>query len=612
METTILGRYLSKVKISVLPLACGILLFGRVDCTFAVTKTTIATGLQAAVGVALDEEHNHLYFVEYGAGTLKRLGLSSPSHDLIARDLSHPEDVQLDLAHGLAYVTTRDAPGTGGLWKIDISTGSKSLVTFNLGAPQQLVLDIPNNQAFTVGHKDGRLRRINLTTGAKTPIFKELGKPVGLAITKDKKYAYVTEQKAPAQISKIDLTMGVKVGEYVVRNGVGGVSLVAPFFLAWTDNSQNSLYVVERDPANKVSRVDLITSTKNDAVTEVVPPPPWWWRPSGIVVSSANTPAYVATDKAIVKVDMGLDISEPGFMGVGHVPISKIDSGGYATTDPGYFFQVKNAPFGGTLNIFGNLSDFKGLGATYYGVRLSKDGVDLGALNLSWNAYKWDPALSEYKLVSVAPLPDTTMYLIPAEYPANPEWWYPSFLIMRWPSGQNGLYRFTLVLYDGSGTDITPSGLKELTVLIDNTPPVVNIHNIFQNKPPITDIEPCVIVDSGWNKFTFKITANDAEGHLYNYALSALYGYHQHLAITSDSYENHIGLPPPPYVPVLWSGIVNGIVPASPISVPCNCAYTFYLRAWGRTINGYNRIQYVDYHKSITVDLPSLSPCTKP
>lgn len=627
MENIISRQYPAKVKLLFLFLACGILFFAKVDFTYAVTKTTIASGLNAAVGAAIDESKNQLYFVEYnppGNGTLKRINLppecgtsTTPPCDTtittIADNFSHPEDVQLDLAHGFAYVTTRDDLGTtGALWKVNLSTGSKSMVTFNLGAPQQLVLDIANNQAYTVGYDDGRLRRIDLTTGVKTPIFKGLEEPVGLAITKDRKYAYVTEQHTPARISKIDLTMGVKVEE-VITDGISGVSLVAPFFLAWTDNSQNSLYIVERDPANKVSRVELATSTKYDAITEIVPPPLWWWRPSGIVVSSANTPIYVTTDKAIVKVGLALDTSEPGFMGVGHVPISKIDGNGYATTDPGYFFEVKNAPFGGTLNIFGNLYDWiNNLSATHYKVEVSKDGAVPVGLGLSWNAYKWNPILSEYELVPVAPDPITKKYAIPAEYISNPAWWYPSFLIMRWPSGENGLYTFTLRLYDGGGTDITPAGLEELTVLIDNTPPTVNIHNIFQNKPPITDIEPCVIVDNGKNEFTFKITANDTDGHLHSYALSALYGNNQYLPISSDSYNNHINPPPPPYAPVLWSGVVNQIVPASPEDVPCNCAYTFYLGAWGRTINGYNRIQYVDYHKSITINLPTLSICTSP
>lgn len=259
MENTNSRRYLVKAKFLILLLAFGTFLIPRVDFVYAATTTQIASGLSAAVGVALDESDSCLYFVEYSAGTLKRIKLSPECEmattppcpiETIATGFSHPEAVQLDLDHGFAYVTTRDDPGTtGALWKVDVSTGSKSLVTFNLGAPQQLVLDVPNNQAYVVGYDDGRLRCIDLTTGAKTPLFIGLGHPVGLAVTDDGNYAYVTEQDAPARISKIDLVLGVKVGE-VITDGVSGVSLVSPFFLAWTDSSRNSLYVVERDPVN--------------------------------------------------------------------------------------------------------------------------------------------------------------------------------------------------------------------------------------------------------------------------------------------------------------------------------------------------------------------------
>lgn len=598
MENIIQRQHLAKVKSLFLLLACGILLLASVDFTYAVTQTTIATGLKAAVGAALDESKNQLYFVEYNAGTLKCVNLFPPYSPcpgtplpggVIATGFSHPEDVQLELAHGFAYVTTRDDPGTtGALWKVNLSAGSKSMITFNLGAPQQLVLDTSNNQAFVVGYDDGRLRRIDLTTGAKTPVFVGLGHPVGLAITKDKKYAYVTEQDAPARISKIDLTLGIKDPTPVVTG------LTAPFFLAWTDNSQNSLYVVERDPANKVSRIDLISKTKNDAITGLP------WRPSGIVVSSIATPVYITTDKEIVKVDM-VTLTGPVFMGVGHVPSTKIDSNGYATTDPGYFFQVKHSPFGGTLNIFGNLNNFKALGATHYEVLVSKDGGPFVPINLSWNMYKWNPTTLQYELVPIAPVSGTTRYLIPAEYPLNAAWWYPSFLFMQWPSGENGLYTFKVKIYPGAiGPELPglPAALNSLTVRIDNTPQDVKIVSIWQKGTPDKEIKACDIVSTGNNQYYFKITAYDPNHHLLSYGLSALWGDNKSASIASDSYSSHVDAEGP----YLWSGIINTKVPATVWSASCNCAHTFYLGAWKRTIDGYNYILYRDYHKSITIN----------
>jgi DNA-binding beta-propeller fold protein YncE len=621
MENTNSRRYLVKAKFLILLLAFGTFLIPRVDFVYAATTTQIASGLSAAVGVALDESDSYLYFVEYSAGTLKRIKLSPECEmtttppcpvETIATGFSHPEAVQLDLDHGFAYVTTRDDPGTtGALWKVDVSTGSKSLVTFNLGAPQQLVLDVPNNQAYVVGYDDGRLRCIDLTTGAKTPLFIGLGHPVGLAVTDDGNYAYVTEQDAPARISKIDLVLGVKVGE-VVTDGVSGVSLVSPFFLAWIDSSRNSLYVVERDPVNRVARVDLTTSEKYDAVTGLP------WRPSGIALSSLGTPVYVTTDNQIVKVDMvEFDLTEPVFLGIGHVPSTEIVDG-YATTDPLYFYKVQHSPFGGTLNIFGNLSHFKALGATHYEVLVSKDGGPYVPLGLSWNAYKWNPApaIAKYELVPVAPEPATTRYVIPDEYPLNAGWWYPPFLFMRWPSGENGLYTFEVKIYDAGSSDITwklPAAKNSLTVRIDNTPPDAKILSICQKGTagsitgpcyPDKEIKPCDIVTPGNNEYYFRITAYDANHHLRYYTLRALWGNNRSETICHDSYNNHVDEEGPYW----WSGEINFSVPRTPADAPtiwgakCNCAHTFYLRAGKRTINGYNYILRRHYHKSVTIN----------
>ena len=575
---------------------------------YAVNVTNVVTGLNGAIGVDLDETNNHLYFVEYNANSLMRVKLSVSPYAVdpaISTGLTHPEDVELDMGQGVAYITTRDNPGTGALYKVDIATGTKTLITFNLGAPQQLALDVTNNKAYVVGYDDGRLRSINLTTGSKTVIITGLSHPVGLIVTKDKQYAYVSEQDAPARISQIDLTTGTKVREMVLAG------LTAPFFMEWTDETENSLYVAERDPINRVSRVDLITETRQDAFTSLPV------RPSGITIGNLGSKIYITTNSSVVQASLSLSTSEPGFMGVGHIPVSAINSQGYATTDPGYFFFVKNAPFGGTMNIFGNMTSMMNDQAVYYSVLVSKDGAAPYALTNSWISYKWNSTVNKYKPVKIAPEPGKKYYKIPVEYSTNPGLWYPPYIIMRWPSSENGLYTFTLKIFNSSGVELTPTTVYNSMVLrIDNTPPEVKIHNIFQYKPAKTNIEPCVIVDNGLNQFKYKITAYDAEGHLYNYSIRALYGNNLIHSITSDSYNNHItaSAPPPPYsyTPVIWNGIINTEVPSSSYDTfTCNCAYTFYISAWGRTINGYNRTQYVKHHKSITINLkPELSICT--
>jgi DNA-binding beta-propeller fold protein YncE len=609
-----------------------VLLLWAAHATFgASAKTLLASGLNAPVGVAYNESKNILYFVEYNPaakGTLKCMSLPpqcsvcDTSAVTIAGGFSHPEDVQVDVSHGLAYITTRDDAGTtGALWKVNLATRVKSMVTFNLGGPQQLFLDIANNQAYTVGYNDGKLRRIDLATGAKTPVAAGLGHPVGLAITKDRKYAYVTDQDAPAKILKIDLTSGANLGA-VIKHGVAGTSLVEPFFLAWTDESQNSLYVTERGTANRVSRVEILTQSKYQILVDAGAPPVWWRWPSGIAIGGLGTCAYISTNTAIVKADL-MDfadlLKEPIFVSVGHVPSTKIVDG-YATTDPGYSYQVKHSPFGGTLNIFGNLSKFKAapLNAVYYQVKVSQDGGAFNPLNLGWNAYKYDTVAGEYKLVAVAPdgaapkPAEGPKYRIPDEYPLNAARWVPSFLMIRWPSGENGLYTFKVKIFSATGDSIAfpPAWNNSLVVLIDNTPPDVKITGIWQKRcggAADNEIIPCEIVSTPLDKFYFKIIADDPNQHLLSYALTALWGDNQSALVYSDNYSQHVVNA----LPHAWSGVVNLDVPRSTVGsggtlapwiAQAKCAHTFYLGSWKRTIDGENYLLYRDYHKSITIN----------
>jgi len=604
------------LKFLFLSLTCVGIFFTGADLALAASKTPIVTGLSAAVGTAIDESNNHLYFVEYNAPDLKRILLTPECEsdvsvpcivEVVATGFSHAEDVELDIDHGYAYVTTRDNPGTGGLWRVDIATGTKSLVTFNLGAPQQLVLDTPNNHAYVVGYDDGRLRRIDLMTGAKTPVYKYLENPVGLAVTGDRAFAYVTEQRAPARISKIDLTLGVKV-EDVVTDGVAGTSLVAPFFLAWTDGSQNSLYVAEREPANRISRLDLAgTPTLYDITSGLAMP----WRPTALAVKGAGTPLYATAENRIVKIEL-IELTGPIFMAVGHVPVSSIING-YAdtvSTLPGYFYKVRHSPFGGRLNIFGNFTRFLALGAKYYAVEMTKDGTT-SYLSNSWTASRWDSTEMKYKPFTVAPAVDGYKYEIQVESDGlyHPElWWYP-YWMMRWPSGEDGTYTFRVKIYNAGGVDITSSLSSlpvpnELTLVVDNTPPEVKIAGIWQKGPPDKLIKPCDIVTTGNNEYYFKITAYDPNNHLLFYRLRALWGDNKRELIDGyrDSYSNHIA-PLPPHA---WSGVMN-YIPKDSIGNPvtwsakCNCAHTFELRAGKRTINGYHYILRRTYHKSVTI-----------
>ncbi|HXB55402.1 MAG TPA: hypothetical protein VN461_11500 [Vicinamibacteria bacterium] len=581
-------------------------LFLSLLCQTTYAFTTIATGLNAAIGVSADPSGNAVYFTEWNTGALKRITLT-PGCDAttpcpvttVAGGFSHPEDVALDTDHGVAYVTTRDDPGTtGALWRVDLTTGIRTLITFNLGAPHQIVLDIATDTAYVIGFDAGRLWKIELATGSKTTIMSGLGHPVGLALTADRTRAYVTEQ-TPARLAEIDVALRARI-----RNVVTG--LTGPFYLSWTDPAQIALFLVQRAPANNVLRVDLPTSISAVAISGLPA------QASGISLNAIGGAAYVTSNSSVVRADLGtLPMGEPVFLSVGNVPSTSIVDG-YATTPPGYFMQVKDSPFGGTLNIFGNFTNFKGLGATHYRVNVSKDGSPPTPLMQTWNASRWNPVTSLYETAAIAP-DGSGRYEIPVEYPAHPERWVPPFLMMRWPSGVNGMYTFTVEIFTfvppSTWTPLTPllpPAKNQLTVKIDNDPPNVDLVNIFLHGA-VTPLGVCALVSSpSGTAYDVEITANDPNGALLSYGVTAYFGHNAaSTVIATESYASHVNADGPH----LWHGVNHFRGPAAGWTPTCNCAHTFFVDVWKRTIDGYGYLIYKNAHQSITImTAPSTCP----
>jgi DNA-binding beta-propeller fold protein YncE len=596
------------------------LLFGFAGTAHAAAPADLVTGVAGGLGAALDAAQGHLYYVEFNAGTLQRVRLTpdcvatpapSCTVDTVASGFVHPESVTLDTGAGVGYVTTRDDPGTtGALWRVDLATGTRSLITFNLGAPHQVVVDPATNAAYTVGFDNGRLWRIDLATGAKVTLATGLGHPTGLAVSADRTRAYVSEQDT-GRVAEVQLDTGVRLRD--VATG-----LTAPFFLAWTDPAQLSLYVAERDPANRLSHIDLLTAA---SAPVAIDPPGLPFRPSAIAFDLFTGAAYVTADAKLVRLALaGLPLGEPVFLGVGNVPSTSITDG-YATTDPTYYFQVKDAPFGGTLNLFGNLQSFSSLGATHYRVKVSRDGGSPISVTPSWTAYRWNPIPppGKFEATTVAPVAGTDLYEIPAEYAANPvaqpQRWYPPFLMLRWPSADNGLYTFSVEIVNavpapgGGLTEVSlthllqPAEKNSLTLLIDNTAPDVDLVSVLQAGAAIP---ACAIIDSGLNQFNFRITAHDPNHHLKTYRLAAVWGKNGSETIHAEDYASHVDAEGPR----LWSGALNDSVPAAPgWAAHCRCAHTFYLDAWKRTTDGYGPVLYGASHQSLTINLGALGPC---
>jgi hypothetical protein len=282
----------------------------------------------------------------------------------------------------------------------------------------------------------------------------------------------------------------------------------------------------------------------------------------------------------------------PIIMGIGHVPADRI-VGGYANTtvDPGYFFQVKDAPFGGTLPLMLNRDKVYADGGRWYRVL-----VDGAVQTQDWSDYRWSTSTTPPQWVL------QTASHIGAFYRVRPphELWYNYWLGYRLNTTglPNGLHTITVELYSAANL-ATLMSAHTLQVMIDNSVPTARIDAILHDGAPVGT---CAVVESGSNAFYFMITAHDPQGHLKSWSLSALWGDNASAGIASASYP---GASPEPLP--MWHGPLTEVVPMAPgWAAVRRCAHTFYLGIWDRVIDGYNHLHYAAYHKSITIMLPGL------
>ena len=139
---------------------------------------------------------------------------------------------------------------------------------------------------------------------------------------------------------------------------------------------------------------------------------------------------------------------------------------------------------------------------------------------------------------------------------------------------------------------VTVAGVARLRVRIDNRWPTATISKIFHDGE---EVPACAMVARGSDEFTFRITANDPDGHLLSWSLTALWGENQSALVATDSYSSHLP-------GISWAGVIDADVPAAAWNaIETCCAHTFHLSVWDRTIDGHNYIHWSGYNKSITI-----------
>jgi hypothetical protein len=290
----------------------------------------------------------------------------------------------------------------------------------------------------------------------------------------------------------------------------------------------------------------------------------------------------------------------PIFAGVGLVPATYIDSSGYANINIASYYSASNAPFGGSLNVFGNWNTLRfAYGAVRYRVLYSEHGGPYTHLKQTWTNFKWNGSTWVPNAIG----PDAQ-----DAYPVPPPWelWYLPNLLISWQSSKfaDDTYNLKLELLNSGGFVLGSPPGNSLTLFIDNTPPTVIINNALYDGTPIcecgTVTQGLCFVFPAFHGFTFDLTVNDLNGALNSYSLDYTYGNNHSGNIYADAYvPSHVNQDGPER----WNGVTNSIAPVfPPFCAPATCAYTFVLSASSRVQNGYGLVfPYVNYDKSLTI-----------
>ena len=383
-------------------------------------------------------------------------------YTVLGTGYTNPEDVKLSVDGVHAYVTER----SGDLVKVALTSANRSAATViatGMTAPQQLFLDEAHNAAYVVEYAAaGVLLKVTLTTGVKTPVISTLNNPVGVVLSADLQYAYVSEQTTGPEggrVSSIQLSSATRTT--LVKN------LTAPFFLTWADATQDQLLVALRDPSNSIINVNVtITPATSTVVAAGVPT-----RPSSVALATPGQ-LLICCDSVIEEINfVALPLAGPLLMGIGFIPFDRINQppsplAGLADTsvDPTYFYQVKDTPFGGTLPIMVNYQTAAADGAYFYQVRV--DGIPHTD---TWTNYLWNG--TEYVLQTISPI---TVGPTTALYPVHPLsqlfLWYNTSLgdLLDTTGLSNGQHTIQLFFTDAGGNLLPSIVSAPLVILVNN------------------------------------------------------------------------------------------------------------------------------------------------
>lgn len=490
----------------------------------------------------------------------------NPAYAHIGIGYNQPEDICVLNNEATAYVTER----TGNIVRVNLANANRNVSTVvctGLNTPQQLWVDEAHNQAYVVEYANpGRLIRVNLGTGVQTVLYNGLNLAVGLTLSANLSYAYVTEQGLNC-VSRIELATGIKV---TIATG-----LTSPFYLTWADATESRLLVAERDPANRISVVDVTKTTAN--VNLLIGGTAF--RPSSVTVITPGI-YCVAANNQIDQHFLTLGTGNFLYKGIGYVAWNLIPASGKADTTslPAYPYQFpKDSPFGGTLPV--NIDHYHAWnsGITYY--RVLVDGLPRTD---SWSEVRMDPATGYYNIVEAKSTQPGGYYTV-----HNPVYSYMETDIgckLGSNNLTNGLHSLVVEFYDAAHNLVSTMGNN---LFIDNQQCVASLDM------PLLDGNHAT-TDCGYLKYTDKthpVSLHWVASHPMGFAT---YGFS--IIKGANGFDSVSGsLLPATFVDYTYVKPVSVMLG----SCPGVAAFAESLAVYSTVINGVGRQSQYDAYKSI-------------
>ncbi|MGH9281004.1 MAG: YncE family protein [Acidimicrobiales bacterium] len=509
-----------------------------------------------------------------------------PAYFVLGTGYDRPRDIAVTAGGRYAYVTEQ----SGTLLRVDLTYAKRPAaeeITSGLASPQQIALDEPRARAYVVESEGdrSRLTRVDLTSRATQVVAGGLRSAVGVVVTRDGTTAYVTENEGGASwICRISLATGHR------ERLPAAIGTVASLSWGWGGESQ----LLTADVAtNEVLAVELSGATPTVRRVAAVASGP------ASVAAIAADAVLVCCAAVIVRIRLTPYAStRPLLLGIGHVPRDDIRQG-YATTEPGYFFSAKDAPFGGTLPIMVNH-----LGAWLSHGRYYQVLVDGAVQTRGWSDELFVTA-GESDLTPARTVGPFFAVRSPAETWQHP--WLGYFLDTTAFADGDHVVEIRLFAHPDASSEIDRS---DLLVRFDNTAPRAAINQIIHYDESNPDparrrqvVGPCGIVQGTSDQFGFVIEAHDPVGqHLGAWSLGVVWGDNRSAAIASDSYDpGHVTGPPH-----AWAGVIGELPSRWTATVrddPSSrrCAHTFSLQVWDRVIDGWRYLHQSGVTKSVTL-----------